>query len=143
MNKKANYEENGIFSTTLLDGNVLPSPPRYFSVKRMIEVSRKNKTKYVFLKKLRHKLDCLCWQDSKGNPISPNMVLNNMKLFENHANNILLADLHFPIFISEDMKTIYDGMHRLAKAFLENHFYIKVIRLLDFQLMSCEINIVL
>jgi hypothetical protein len=144
MKKQTNDEEEcGVFSTRLVDDNNLPSPPRYFSVKRMIEVSRKNKIRYVFLEHLRHKLDCLCWQDSRGTLISPNMVLNNMKLFQWHANKIQSVDLSFPIIISHDNQTIYDGMHRLAGAFLKKDFYIKVVILSEFQLMSCEINIVL
>ena len=99
---------------------------KIYSIEKMILECRRLPVYSVFLESLDHHLDDLCWLNIEGNKISPNLVLNNPKLHTSEFKRMMKSDLFYPIIMSQDKKTIYDGMYRLARSFYEKHFYIKV-----------------
>jgi hypothetical protein len=137
-NNQEEHEDRGVFSTNSLDGIKV----RHFSVQKMIDFSMKLPTIYTPLDRFRYHMELFCWRDERGNPISPRMVLEDARVSPFHAKRILTVDLAYPILVSEDRMTIYDGMHRLAKAFLQKHyFYIKVVFVRHSMFLYSEINI--
>jgi hypothetical protein len=60
--------------------------------------------------------------------LTPWEVIKNPKLHPNHFNKIKEADLSYPIEIVDHNNRwlILDGLHRLAKAYIENHQTISV-----------------
>ena len=140
-----NHNEDGVFGVFYMsqpENGKSGWRSRFFSIRRMIELTQKAPVRYVFLENLRSHLDVFCWQDDRGKPITPNMVLEDPESFPHHAKKIKDAELCYPILISFDKKVIYDGMHRLAKAFSQENFYfIKSITVPHYTLVSSEINI--
>lgn len=61
-------------------------------------------------------------------------VIKNPKKYQDDYKRILLADLSYPIIVSDD-NYIVDGIHRLTKAVIENRTEIKAY-VFDHQLMN-------
>lgn len=70
------------------------------------------------------------WEDESGNiVITPKEVMDNMDKFPYHRDKILNADTTYPIDIMKNKKGKWltlDGLHRLAKLFLNNEVKVKV-----------------
>lgn len=65
-----------------------------------------------------------CWGDPlKSIKFSPISVIENPKKYPDDSNKILKANLKYPIIMSFDFN-IVDGMHRLAKVYLQKKKYI-------------------
>ncbi len=68
-----------------------------------------------------------CWSDKDDNFISVNTVLRDMDKYPEHKARINESDIKYPILIAPSGEII-DGMHRLAKAFLDGETHIKAKR---------------
>lgn len=73
----------------------------------------------IIIKKLLPQLKINDWGD-----LSPYEVIQNKNKSIEHYNRIINSDLRYPIIINEEYQII-DGMHRLAKAYLNNKMIIK------------------
>ena len=73
----------------------------------------------IIIKKLLPQLKINDWED-----LSPYEVIQNKNKSIEHYNRIINSDLRYPIIINEEYQII-DGMHRLAKAYLNNKTTIK------------------
>ena len=73
----------------------------------------------INVQKLLPALKTLDWGD-----IRPMDVIKNKTVSLNDYNRIIKADLRFPIIITSNYG-ILDGMHRLAKAYLNKNKYIR------------------
>jgi hypothetical protein len=135
-----NIGDFGTYSRCKQDPKTGEFVEKVYSVERMIRECRGLQIYSVFLKDLVCRLDIQCWRDNKGDLISPNMVLNNPSLHANEFKRILNADLTYPIILSFEKNRVCDGMHRLAKAVYEKHFYIKVFQLSEVLLERCQIR---
>lgn len=114
----------GVFFTASSEEGKQEWKGRFFSIERMIELTQKAPIRYVFLEYLRPHLDVFCWEDAKGNAITPNMVIECPELYTKHAEKIISADLCYPILLSADKKVVYDGMHRFGKSFFSRKTFI-------------------
>jgi hypothetical protein len=63
------------------------------------------------------------WDDAEGESLEPHEMLRdwpaakNNSLWTEHVAKIEAADLAHPIIVHRPTNTVFDGMHRLAKAF--------------------------
>lgn len=90
-----------------------------YSVDLMFQYIKTITSNEIKIKKLLPQLKINDWGD-----LSPyEIILDKNKSME-HYNRIIKSDLRYPIIINEKYKII-DGMHRLAKAFLNNKTNIK------------------
>jgi hypothetical protein len=62
------------------------------------------------------------WYQDKENIPTYESIINHLRLIQE-------ADLKYPIILSSDGR-VMDGMHRIAKAILENHKTIKAVKFL-------------
>ena len=89
----------------------------------------KPKYKSIVITKLLHMLNEKCWGNeyNKDKRYSPLDVIKDKKnkKYKNEINRIKNSNLKYPIIIT-DKNDVVDGMHRLAKAFLQNKKNIKV-----------------
>ena len=83
----------------------------------------------ILITKLLSQLKINDWGD-----LSPYEVIQNKNKSIEHYNRIIDSDLRYPIIINEKYQVI-DGMHRLAKAYLNNKTTIKAY-IIDNKLMK-------
>ena len=82
----------------------------------------------IDITKLLHNLEYKSWGDSqKDIHYSPMDVINNpnKKIYKNEIKRIEKAKLSYPIIIDGTGSFVVDGVHRLAKAFIQNKKTIK------------------
>jgi hypothetical protein len=71
------------------------------------------------------------WEDINGNKLGPYQILLDWEIAQNnpnwlkHIESIKRADLNNPVWITNEY-VVFDGMHRLTKAFIEKVPRIKV-----------------
>jgi len=70
------------------------------------------------------------WIDRTGKKFGPHQLLQNWEAakkkmqWRDHVENIEKANVQTPIFLTPEY-LVFDGMHRLTRAFLEEHTHIK------------------
>lgn len=67
-----------------------------------------------------------CWTDEYGEPITPINVRNYPLLYPFHTDRVLNADMTYPILLYPN-GAIFDGMHRLLRAYCQKSSYIDTI----------------
>lgn len=104
-------------------------------VYRLIHLTQDVPTQEVPIPELLHQMGDFCWTDALGK-ITPEFVVHILKeegyeksltrypSLAEHINKIQNSDYSFPIITYKG--SIIDGMHRLAKAVIENQTSIKV-----------------
>jgi hypothetical protein len=95
-----------------------------YSVYMMIKYFNNNRfstKKAVYVSELRKKLDNECWGDphENGQKYSPMKVINNTIQYKDEKNRIDKSLLKYPIIMCDGH--VIDGMHRLAKAYINNY----------------------
>lgn len=103
-----------------MNGYFSDSKGRYY-VEDMINSTKNKPVMTIPIELFLHNMARLCWrQKNTGFSISPETVLKEWTSIEynNHVRRIRRANLKYPIIISEEFD-IYDGMHRLSRAILE------------------------
>lgn len=66
------------------------------------------------------------WLDRDGNKLGPHDLLTDWeaaqqrRVWHDHVESVKRADLTSPIFIMKKTGIVFDGMHRLTKAYLQN-----------------------
>lgn len=98
---------------------------RIYSVDMMFAYVNIFKPKYLKIKidKMIHNLGFKCWGDPiKKIEFSPLDVMRKPTKYKLHMERIRMADLKYPIIahIKNGQLLIIDGVHRLAKAKMEN-----------------------
>jgi len=108
-------------------------------VYRLIHLTQKIPESEIEIEDLQHQMGDFCWTDEHG-PITPEFVVHicqeigyekastKYPSLAQHIDKIKNSDLSFPIILYKE--NIIDGMHRLAKAAIENHTRVKA-RVLD------------
>ncbi len=84
---------------------------KWYSVSRIVELSKKIKPKQVQVNDYVHLLSYPVWQ-----PIKPIDVLMFPKEHPEHYTRIKKANMKYPILVNGD--NIIDGIHRLCKAYI-------------------------
>ena len=95
-----------------------------YSVNMMINYININKPHYeeVNIMNFKTSFENKGWRDREGLMYSSLDVLKEPNKYKDEINNILNADLNYPIIVLDDI--VIDGMHRLSKALLLNKQYI-------------------
>ncbi len=83
---------------------------KWYSVSRIVELSKKIKPKQVIVDDYVHLLSQPVWA-----PVRPIDVLMFPKEYPEHDNRIKKANMKFPILVNNG--NIIDGIHRLCKAY--------------------------
>lgn len=71
---------------------------------------------------------------------SPIEIIQDPSLDEKHYNRILNADMQYPILVDSSNGNVIDGMHRLAKAFLNNNSTIKAVYITEDMKKDAEVE---
>ena len=93
-----------------------------YDVEKLWAITKDNKVDETSVKSLEKRLKDLCW-GKKGSKYSAHDVLADKKKYKEDYKRILEADLEYPIMIHNGY--IVDGVHRLAKAYLDKIATIK------------------
>lgn len=90
-------------------------------------------------KSFEQHMKCKCWKEPNKNKFfSPLDIIKKRAKSELHSKRIEDADLSYPIIINGATSWIIDGMHRLARAYLDKKDYIDVI-VLDSDILARSI----
>ena len=121
--KPYSWGDNPIYSQTM------GTEGKRYRIARLIKAIKQHKLKPSTVSiqdigALNQKLD-----NTWGNGVYKEAPQLTVKQFaEEHLPRILKADLQYPILVSQDKKYVYDGLHRLMKAMLQNQKKIKAYR---------------
>lgn len=96
-----------------------PSGPLAWDVHRLVELTADLPVREVPLEQIRE-LDEPYWFGGDGN-------IPTVRAVANHAKLILDSELRHPIILSSDGR-VMDGMHRVAKAFMQDRELIRAVR---------------
>ena len=96
-----------------------PDGLRAWDVDRLVALSKSLRRERVPLAAIRE-LDEPYWSTGCEHPPTCRDVVEHARLIEE-------ADLRFPVILSNDGR-VMDGMHRVAKALLQGHSHIEVVR---------------
>lgn len=80
----------------------------------------------ILIDDLEDQLYDICWTDQRDNQISPMHVMRTPGLYPVHAKRTKKAKLKYPILLYPN-GAIFDGMHRLLKAYCKGYSRIEVI----------------
>lgn len=96
-----------------------------FSVTKVIDLMENVKSKKTNVLELSKILSERLWEDNRGYMISPFMVIQNPSKYPEHWSRIQKADLRYAILVNSTGDDVFDGLHRLSKAFVNRKENIK------------------
>lgn len=114
-----------------------------YKVKKLWSAVRKNKVIQIPIKEIINHLEKNVWsyQIEGRMDFKPIDVIENPMINKYHYNRILMADLSYPIIvIKNEGIDILDGLHRLAKAYLEKKDSLPATFITESQLQYAEIT---
>lgn len=112
-----------------------------YDVEKLWHLTRDNPVVFIHMKDLVPNLDDLFWETDSGRVVTPRMVMEDPQISPGDTERILDANLGYPILVYKMGHMIYDvidGLHRLSKAFLQGHKYMRVIMITPEQLAESE-----
>jgi hypothetical protein len=89
-----------------------------WDVSRLIELSKDFPVRDVTISSIAN-FDDVCWFNSDEKP--------TCRAVAEHAKRIMAVDLSYPIILSQ-AGNVMDGLHRVARAFLDGNVYVKAVR---------------
>lgn len=114
--KPYSWGDNPIYNQTM------GAYDKRYKIAKLIKVIKKHKLKSILIPiqsigTLDQKLD-----NTWGNGVYKQAPQLTVRQFaKQHLPRILNSDLQYPIIVSQDNKLVYDGIHRLMKAMINNH----------------------
>ena len=115
-----------------------------YNVEELWKISKNNKTRKVPIDELRDQLESPKWSyKADGEPdYAPMDIIKNPNLSSIHTNRITNADMNYPILVYRNIQNnwqkVVDGLHRLAKAMVQEHRTINVKYITKRQLTKAE-----
>ncbi len=132
----AHISREDLLKKYLDEDHVVISDGVRYNVDKLIEISKAVEPKDIPITEFDKTMDTECWDDSNGKMIKPKDVLEaiksgaNVPEMEEHMERVKKSDPNHPILAVniEGEPIVIDGVHRLAKSFLENRISIPVVR---------------